>query len=174
MRNACVLLLCLACSSGSVVGLAPAEDTGGPRVLFDLQKKPLPEIPFPNDLATRPDAASPTGLRVNASQIAPTRLEANVRRLLDTLDGFGTYATRSEGVLMTSRVTRRRLATTLLGLWAGASIPGGRRLPTKKTRCTRRTESPPSMRPSSQRRPRRQRKRRPRRQGSAGGSWRSR
>ena len=29
---------------------------------------------------------------------------------------------------MTSRVTRRRLATTLLGLWVGASIPGGRRL----------------------------------------------
>lgn len=29
---------------------------------------------------------------------------------------------------MTSRVTRRRLATTLLGLWAGAALPGGRRL----------------------------------------------
>ena len=29
---------------------------------------------------------------------------------------------------MTSRVTRRRLATTLLGLWVGATFPGGRRL----------------------------------------------
>lgn len=29
---------------------------------------------------------------------------------------------------MTSRVTRRRMATTLLGLWAGAIFPGGRRL----------------------------------------------
>src|SRR4029077_4026196 len=66
--------------------------SGGPKLLFDLQKKPLPEIPFPNDLATRPDPGSPTGLRINASQIAPTKLEGNVRRLLDTLDGFGTYA----------------------------------------------------------------------------------
>lgn len=91
MKRCWVLLLC-ACSTGAVQGLAPAEQTGGPRILFDLQKKPLPEIPFPNDLATRPDATSPTGLRVNASQIAPTHLESNVRRLLDTLDGFGTYA----------------------------------------------------------------------------------
>src|SRR5690349_17107285 len=92
MRKFSVLVLLCACSSGTVQGLAPAEQTGGPQILFDLQKKPLPEIPFPNDLATRPDAASPTGLRVNASQIAPTHLESNVRRLLDTLDGFGTYA----------------------------------------------------------------------------------
>ena len=87
------LLLVSACTNASFDGLAPAEDTGGPRVLFDLQKKPLPEIPFPNDIATRPDTTSPTGLRVNASQIAPTQLESNVRRLLDGLDGFGTYST---------------------------------------------------------------------------------
>src|SRR2546430_10808152 len=92
MRSICVVLACLGCSSGAVQGLAASTPSGGPKLLFDLQKKPLPEIPFPNDLATRPDPNSPTGLRINASQIAPTRLEANVRRLLDTLDGFGTYA----------------------------------------------------------------------------------
>ena len=33
-----------ACSSGSVEGLAPAENTGGPKVLFDLNHTPLPEV----------------------------------------------------------------------------------------------------------------------------------
>jgi len=87
-----VPLLC-ACSGGAPFdGLAPARPTGGPRVNFDLSHRPLPEIPFPNDLATRPDGNSRTGLRLNASLIAPTQLERNVRGLLDTLDGFGTFA----------------------------------------------------------------------------------
>jgi len=59
-------------------------------VLFDPDAKPLPEIPFPNNLATRPDASSPTGRRINASLIAPTNLEATVRAKMDRLDGFGT------------------------------------------------------------------------------------
>jgi len=87
-----LLLLCAACSGGAVQGLAPAENTHGPQIVFDLARTPLPEIPFPNDVATRPDPQSPTGLRINASQIAPTHLEENTRRLLDQLDGFGTYA----------------------------------------------------------------------------------
>ena len=83
----------LACQSAlPYEGLAPAVDKGGPKVRFDLLHKPLPEIPFPNDLATRPDPLSPTGLRLNAALLAPTRLEGNVRGLLDQLDGFGTYA----------------------------------------------------------------------------------
>jgi len=57
---------------------------------FDLDHKPLPEIPFPNDLATRADPTAATGLRVNASMIAPTQLETNVRRKIDQIDGFGT------------------------------------------------------------------------------------
>src|SRR5439155_11931474 len=93
MRHPCVMLLCCACSSGAVQGLAAATPSGGPKLLFDLQKKPLPEIPFPNDLATRPDPSSPTGLRIDPSHIAPTRLEPNVRRVLDTQDGLGTDAT---------------------------------------------------------------------------------
>ena len=89
----CFFFLVGACGkAASFDGLAPAQDTGGPRVSFDLLHTPLPEIPFPNDIATRPDPTSPTGLRLNASLIAPTQLERSVRGLLDTLDGFGTFA----------------------------------------------------------------------------------
>ena len=89
----CFCLALAGCGKGAGFdGLAPAQDTGGPRVSFDLSHTPLPEIPFPNDLATRPDPGSPTGLRLNASLIAPTQLERGVRGLLDTLDGFGTFA----------------------------------------------------------------------------------
>ena len=87
-----VVLSACAAKQASYEGLAPAVDQGGPHVVFDLTRKPLPEIPFPNDLATRPDSTSPTGLRVNASLAAPSSLERGVRSLLDTLDGFGTYA----------------------------------------------------------------------------------
>ncbi len=94
MRKALALALLLGgCHSGQPFeGLGPAQPTSGPRVQFDLTRRPLPEIPFPNDLATRPDSVSPTGLRVNASVVAPSQLERSVRGLLDTLDGFGTFA----------------------------------------------------------------------------------
>jgi hypothetical protein len=93
LRRALVVAALSACSSGAPLdGLAPAIDRGGPHVVFDLLHKPLPEIPFPSDLATRPDTSSRTGLRINASLIAPSQLERNVRGLLDTLDGFGTFA----------------------------------------------------------------------------------
>ena len=87
-----ILLLSGCRSSAPFDGLAPAQPTTGPRVQFDLRRRPLPEIPFPNDLATRPDPGSPTGLRVNASLVAPSQLERSVRGLLDTLDGWGTFA----------------------------------------------------------------------------------
>lgn len=94
MRASLTALICplLACSSGAYDGLAPARATGGPAVRFDLRATPFAEIPFPNDLLTRPDPRSPTGLRVDASLVAPSSLEANQRALLDELDGFGTYA----------------------------------------------------------------------------------
>jgi hypothetical protein len=74
-------------------GLRRTPEGGGPLVIFDLDHKPLPEIPFPNDLATRADATAATGLRVNASMIAPTVLEHKVRSKIDRLDGFGTQQT---------------------------------------------------------------------------------
>ncbi len=72
-------------------GIAPTPEGDGPTVVFEFDRKPLPEIPFPNDLATRPDPTSPTGLRVNASLVAPTNLEQTARRRIDELPGFGVY-----------------------------------------------------------------------------------
>ena len=46
-------------------GLARTVQGSGPQIVFELDRRPLPELPFPNDIATRPDDSSPTGLRVN-------------------------------------------------------------------------------------------------------------
>jgi hypothetical protein len=93
LRRLCLAAAALcACTSSPFEGLAPARDEGGPKVRFDLRGTPLPEIPFPNDLATRTDAASPTGLRLNASLFAPTGIERDQLARIDTLDGFGTFA----------------------------------------------------------------------------------
>lgn len=59
---------------------------------WDLEAEPLPEIPLPNDVATWPDPTSPTGLRVNASVIAPSGMERRLRQEFDRLDGWGTFA----------------------------------------------------------------------------------
>lgn len=64
----------------------------GPQVRWELERRPLPEIPFPNDVATSVDVNSPTGRRINASSDAPTRFERSMRERLATLDGFGTFA----------------------------------------------------------------------------------
>lgn len=99
MRNPVTILTALGCLLAACAdapeGLRRTPEGGGPLVLFDLDHKPLPEIPFPNDLATRADASAATGLRVNASMIAPTALEHKVRQKIDRLDGFGTQQTIS-------------------------------------------------------------------------------
>ena len=56
---------------------------------MDFLAKPLPDIPLPNDIATRYDAQSATGRRINASMLAPTRLERSVRARIDEIDGWG-------------------------------------------------------------------------------------
>lgn len=61
-------------------------------VKFDSTHRPLPEIPLPNDFATRYDATSPTGRRINASLVAPTVWEQKTRANLDQLSGWGTLA----------------------------------------------------------------------------------
>src|SRR5579859_4000511 len=87
-------LLLAACvqQASEQIGLAPAQPGTGPMMKWNMQAKPLPDIPFPNDIATWPDPGSPTGLRVNASLIAPTDVEAAARQNIDALDGFGIYA----------------------------------------------------------------------------------
>lgn len=79
------------CSLQNPEGLSLSERTGGPVVVFDLSAKPLPEIPFPNDIACVPDDSTLTGLRINVSQEAPTNLERDVRKKINTLDGFSIY-----------------------------------------------------------------------------------
>jgi hypothetical protein len=82
-----------ACDGGGLPqSIGPTPQGDGPRVRWDLNARPLPEIPLPNDVATRPDPTSPTGRRINASFIASTELESRVRAEFGDLDGWGTYA----------------------------------------------------------------------------------
>jgi hypothetical protein len=82
--------LCLVAGCAEVDGLAPAMPASV-TVKFDFDAKPLPDIPLPNDIATRPDDESLTGKRINASVLAPTHMESRVRNLIDGLDGWGEY-----------------------------------------------------------------------------------
>lgn len=91
-------LLWILCSIGCnpsgprAEGWANTRQTGGPTVLWDALALPLPEIPLPNDAATRRDPTSPTGRRLNISLEAPTALERSTRAIFNELDGFGTTA----------------------------------------------------------------------------------
>jgi hypothetical protein len=82
-------LLCAGClgDTEGIAESAPAATT----VKFDFFHKPQPDVPLPNDLATRADATSATGLRLNSSLIAPTKMEARTRELVDELDGWGVF-----------------------------------------------------------------------------------
>lgn len=83
-----VLALC-SCQD-SPAGLAPAE-AAAVQVRLDFAHRPLPEIPLPNDLATRFDATSATRRRINASMVAPTSFERLTRQKADLLDGWGVF-----------------------------------------------------------------------------------
>jgi hypothetical protein len=73
-------------------GLRRTPSGPGATVRFDLEHKPLPDIPLPNDTATWPDPTSRTGLRVNASLLAPTSIERAARDRFSRLEGWGTFA----------------------------------------------------------------------------------
>ncbi|MDF1563748.1 MAG: hypothetical protein P1V51_11940 [Deltaproteobacteria bacterium] len=73
-------------------GIGRTLQTLGPKVTWDLDAKPLPEIPFPNDIATRLDPTSPTGRRVNISLDAPTRFERELREKAADLTGFAGFS----------------------------------------------------------------------------------
>ncbi|MCA9538600.1 MAG: hypothetical protein KC620_06910 [Myxococcales bacterium] len=77
-----------ACLSEAPQGIAPSKPAHT-TVRMDFEHRPLPEIPLPNDIATRYDETSATGRRVNASMIAPTALESDIRARIDQLDGWG-------------------------------------------------------------------------------------
>ena len=90
------LFLLLACAT-SPEGLLLTPPGSGPLVRVDWDAKPLADIPFPNDLATRPDPTSVTGLRLNISKLGATEAESEAREKLDHLTGFGIYAPISVG-----------------------------------------------------------------------------
>ncbi len=73
-------------------GIIETPKGKGPKVIFNLEAKPLPEIPLPIDLATRLDPTSSTGRRINVYVKAKTLLEALVRKKVNRLDGFGVYS----------------------------------------------------------------------------------
>ena len=86
-----VCLFALSCTP-EAAGLKRTPEGSGAKVKFDVFHQPLPEIPLPNDFATRFDATSPTKRRLNASMVAPTVWETKTRTALDALDGWGTLA----------------------------------------------------------------------------------
>jgi hypothetical protein len=91
-------LLCIGLGGAwSCVDRAPGGDARtrsgpGATVRFDLAHEPLPEIPLPNDAATWPDPTSRTGLRINASLVAPTAIEEKARQRFSQMEGWGTFA----------------------------------------------------------------------------------
>lgn len=88
----CIVAILLGgCAGDRAEGLGETKAAGGPVVRWDLQHKPLPEIPLPNNAATRLDPTSPTGRRVNVSLMAPTFLESDLRAKADRLTGFGVF-----------------------------------------------------------------------------------
>ncbi len=85
--------LLAACAASSPEALKMAEFGPGPVVKFDVFHRPLPDVPLPNDFASRFDALSPTKKRINASiEVAPTEWEKATRAGLDELSGWGTLA----------------------------------------------------------------------------------
>ncbi len=82
-----------ACSIDAVPsGLRATPSGDGPTVLFDVEHRPLPKIPFPNDIATFADPSSRTGRRLNVSMIAPTGMEKSARDGFSEMEGWGTFA----------------------------------------------------------------------------------
>lgn len=91
-RRAFALAVLLPSCANAPEGLRLTPTGTGPLVTVDWDAKPLANIPFPNDLATRPDPGSVTGLRVNIPLEAATDHEAETREKINSLTGFGIYA----------------------------------------------------------------------------------
>jgi hypothetical protein len=91
-----LVLLSLTLGACGVDGVpAPLEATPagtGPEIVWNMANRPLPDIPLPNDVATVADPTSRTGLRINASLVASTTIEADARQAFDEMEGWGTSA----------------------------------------------------------------------------------
>lgn len=89
---ACTLIPLFTGCAVAPEGLRQTPDGPGPVVTVDWDAEPLPDIPYPNDLATIPDPMSVTGLRLNISEQAETTREAEARAKINELSGFGIFA----------------------------------------------------------------------------------
>ena len=85
-------VLVFGCAGDEPEGLRATPLGTGPQVVWDVDRRPLPEIPFPNDYALSLAADAPTGKRINISAVAPTEVESEFRRRAGRLDGFGLFA----------------------------------------------------------------------------------
>lgn len=92
MRWSWFVAVVVGCGGPEPVGLRLTPEGTGPKVVYDLTAKPLPEVPLPSDSATRLDPTSPTGRRLNLSLRADTDAEARLRDHANQLDGFGVFA----------------------------------------------------------------------------------
>jgi len=90
-----VFTVAVGCAAPEGSGLALAPQGSGASVVFDIEERPFPNVPLPNDFASRFDATSPTKKRLNASKTASTAWERATRDELARLDGWGTYAPMS-------------------------------------------------------------------------------
>ena len=91
MNHHLLYILLSGCQTAPL-GIRSTPDGSGPVVVVDWDAEPLPELPFPNNLATRPDATSPTGRRLNISTEAVTEYESEIRAKLNQLSGFGIFS----------------------------------------------------------------------------------
>ena len=91
MNQSLLLLLSGGCQTAPE-GLRTTPQGTGPTIVVDWDADPLPELPFPNNLATRPDATSITGRRLNISTEAVTEYESEIRTKLNQLTGFGIFS----------------------------------------------------------------------------------
>ena len=85
-------LAALGCSvDHAPTGLRETPPGPGATVVFEPTRRPLPEVPLPNDIATFPDPTSRTGRRINVSMIGKSSMEQNARGGLNELEGWGTF-----------------------------------------------------------------------------------
>jgi hypothetical protein len=71
--------------------LGTPSDGTGPMVVYEPLHMPEPEVPFPNNSATRIDPEARTGRRLNLATSRPLAVERNLRKQLNRLDGFSVF-----------------------------------------------------------------------------------
>ena len=90
MRQLLPVLLVCACASDPE-GLRLTPPGSGPEVRVDWDHEPLADIPFPTDLATRPDPSSPTGRRLNLPVGDGIAVEQAIIESLNESTGWGLF-----------------------------------------------------------------------------------